>query len=445
MGHAAVAADGTFGIENLMPGRYRVQAFDAGAIQRTVEDLGLDDKPGKVDVGGLIAGMAKSMVLKDCVVKDGETTSIELDASELELPGTLLEATVVVGDEPLAEGLAEVSRPEQGAVALAMIKDGRFEVSGQRPGKLRVQIRQGLTMAPLGEAVEIDIPPDRETHRERIQLPGGCVAGVVVDDATSEPLAGTPVRLSPSDRPEARQSLDWGLALTDSAGRFRFRGVREGVYSVVADDQLALRPGSSGGRIEGIRVEAGAAVEGLQLRARPSAGVTAMVTGPDGMPVPRAAVVAVDAAGNPLSSMTVAFTGSDGRAFLGGLAAGAVRVVARAPNLAPACSPLSHVSPAQETELQVQLTTGTQVEVAVQDESGQPVSGAAVAVRLGDGPWLPATMLQAQSSVEGRVDLGPLPAGTIRLRVSHTGRPPLETERTVPAGRRATLTVSLPR
>jgi protocatechuate 3,4-dioxygenase beta subunit len=436
-GSAVIAADGTFTVENLLPGRYNVQAMNRAAMQTANAELADRMREGGTfDFAAMMKNATRSTVQARCTVQDGETAEVTLDASELEADGIELLLDVQVGDQPVATGFVEVSG-DTGTVRTGLLDKGRGEVVGLQPGTYSVQVREGLSLAPLGNATAVTVTPKPAQQRVTLRLPGGRLSGAVVHDRTGEPLARAFVRVH-GQRAASDRDADLGFALTDEQGRFSVGGLDAGTYTVIADDQLSPTGGSAGGRIEALALGSGQHRHDLVLRARPTAGVSVKVLDALGNPAAFAMVLAVDEQGTPVGSRGLAFADAQGRVFLAGLPAGRIRVAARVREQAPGVSEARDVAPGTEVEIEVRLRRGTRVEVSIVDRSGQPLRGAAVAVRGAQGPWLPASLLASRAGGDA-LDLGELPPGRARFMVQVAGQPPFEVEREIPAGRRASL------
>lgn len=442
-GSAVLATDGRFTASNLLPGRYNVQAIDRGAMQRANATL-MDNmrEGGKLDLAGMMKSASRATVQARCVVRDGETTEVELDARELDTAGVELLLDVRVGDEPLASGFAEVAGA-QGSSRMTLIERGAGTVDGLTPGSYTVRVREGLTFAPLGDGEQVTVAERPQQQRVTLRLPAGRLSGSVVHDRTGEPLARAFVRVHGA-RSASDKEADFGFALSDERGRFSIGGLTAGRYAVVADDGPAKQEGGAGGRIEDIALRDGEHKDGLLLRARPAAGVSVVVREESGAPAAHAMLLAIDEQGAPLGTRGLAFADAEGRAFLAGLPAGKVRIAARGRNHAPALSELREVAPGGETELSVQLRHGARVAVSAVDAQGKPLQVQSVAVRFASGPWLPASLLAGAFGGE-HVDLGELPPGRVRFLVSAVGHAPFEVEREVPASGRASLVLAAPR
>lgn len=442
IGQVEPKPDGSFRIENLLGGRYNLQAMDVLAMSAANEEFagGLVEGRG-MDLGKMMQSVMRTTVQTRCLVKDGETTEVELDARSLAADGARLTVEVLVGDEPLTDGFAEVTPAGSSATQMAVLVDGSFVVEGVSAGTLLVQIRQGMGMAPIGEPTRIEMPRGGSDHRTTLRLAGGRLSGRVVHDATGDPLAGALIRVRGAHAATDREP-DVGFAMTDPQGRFSLAGLAEGSYSLVADDGLGPERGRAGGRLEDVQLAAGQHRDDLVLRARPAAGVSVRVIDENGVGISRAMVIATDREGTAVGSRSVTFADGEGRATLAGLPAGTIRIAARGSHHAPGVSDAREVAPGTEVEFVVRLAHGTPVEVTVAGTDGRPWPDAMVAIKIGAGPWIPASLLQTTRSASGAIDLGQLPPGVVAFRVFGAGAGSFEVRRTVPAGRRVGLVLT---
>jgi protocatechuate 3,4-dioxygenase beta subunit len=440
--NASVGGDGAFRIECLAPGTYNVQGMHSTGFSTAMQEAGVGDSDVP-DIAKLMKRISQHMVQAQCVVKRGEVTHVELDASALEATGATLLCTVLVGDEPLRDGFLEVRAAGEGG-RIVPIDKGRAEISGLRVGDVTLQARTGMGFAAIGDAQTTAIARADEEKEFTLRLAGGVLAGRVVDAQDGQPMRGATVRARRVDA-VANASTEFGFALTDAQGEFRFRGLAAGTYTVVADEFLSSDPERASGRIEGLTLAASQRREDLVLRARRGAQITVQVRDGAGAPVVQAMVVLVDADGQPAATLPIAVTDRDGRADFAGLPDGPVRAVARVPHLAPGVSDLSRATSGSELTLDVVLLPGPLVTLRIEDARGQPLAGCRVAVKLGnaaDAPWLSSHLLGITGTSAPEFDLGAMPSGTLRLRVEPPSGGGFEVERHVPPGRRAALVVS---
>jgi hypothetical protein len=434
----ALAADGSFHADNLEPGRYQVQAM-RGALMTTLQGGGARaDKPP--DVGKLMKAVSENTVSAHCVVRAGETTDVTLDASDLGA-GTRLVLRVLVGGRPLEDGMVEATMLDDGRVRIGMVQRGEVSVPGLCAGRVRVQLRGGLAMTPIGATQDLEIPARTDEHRATIDLPGGELRGRVIDMQSGNPLPAALVRLLSAD---ARGDAP-AMAITDGAGAFAFRALAPGTYSLVAADDL-LRSGDAGNasRIDGLRVSAGESTTGIELRARPAAGLTVAVTDDAGAPVAGAMLLAVDADGRPLGGLSIAIARHDGRATLAGLPGGALRVVGRAPGLAPDATGVIELQPAEHRDAELRLRRGTRVCVDAVGRDGRALRGADVSARCNGGPWFPALLLLEGHGDGGRLELGQLAPGVWEFRITHPAAGTFTVRRAIPEGGTVTVLATPP-
>ncbi len=437
MGTTALQADGTFRIDALDPGGYQVQAMDVRSFDNINLEVMSATELGKMpDVGALIRATQDLAVNTRVRVRAGETTEVELDASDFDADGIRLVGELTLGGAPLDSGLIEVQavRGEQPRISQAFIQDGAFEIHRLRPGVVRLQLRSGLTMNPVGDPKTVEIVENKSTQRVSWSLPGGRIAGRVIDDMTGDPILGAAIKLQRDDE-AGGAPIDFGFSLTDAEGKFAFEGLRAGTFTVIADSGLSAGKDSSG-RLEGLRLGSGETLADLELRAQPGAGLEVRVHDTTGRPVSRALVIAVDGEGQPIGTLPIAMTNAEGSAWIAGLPAGKTRAVVRHDGFAPAFSELRTLEAAARAQLQVTLQKGTAVELEIHDADGNPLAGASVSVRWGESPWIPASLFGTATG--STIDLGQLPSGRCEFMVSHP-RVSFTTTKSIVSGRRVSL------
>jgi hypothetical protein len=369
-------------------------------------------------------------------VRAGETTEITLDATEI-ATGARWIVRVEVGGQPFDNGLIEATAIEDGRMRAAMLLGGAASFAGIRPGPHRLQVRGGMTMTAIGPPQDVVFPKDTTEHRTTLSLPAGELRGRVVDAATGQPLRTAVVRLLHEGHAERDDNL--GMALTNETGEFRFTGLAEGTYGLIAADPLHTGPESSASRRAGIHVVPGTPGEVVELRANPSAAASVLVTTSSGQPIAGATMLCVDAEGHPLGAPGIATTGSDGRAWFGGMPRGAARIVGRAAGFGPGASPLLELDPDRAQEFALSLPTGTRTVLQAVDASGRTLRGATVTARWNDTPWLPSFLLVEATRADGALELGRLGRGDWEFRVSHPGVGTLTHRRTI--GNEAAVTI----
>ncbi len=425
--------DGRFRVDNLEPGRYQVQAMHPSALRMM---RGAGNGPGRsVDVKNMMRRVSDSTVSQRCTVMDGKATTVELDASDLG-SGTRLSLRVTIGGEPLNDGIVECSMVDDGRVRIGFLTDGEVTFGALRPGSMRVQVRTGMTLTPVGGPQAIDVPPGIDQHRVTIELPGGEISGRVVD-TEGRPLAAVLVRLLRGNN--SGDDDRFGTAITGADGSFTFRALQPDTYGLVAADAMRQEANGAASRKDGIAVAAGEHRSGIELRAQPAVGASIRVVDTTGAPLPGAMVVAIDAEGRPLGNFAFAVAGADGLAQLGGLPRGGLRIVGRAPGLSPDATALVEVLPGQHLDLTLPLARGARVALEARGRDGQPLRGAEVRARCSGGAWIPSLLLLEGRGVEGRFDLGRLAPGNWEFRIDSPGADSFSVTRAIGDGAAITI------
>lgn len=432
-------ADGHFRADNLEPGRYQVQAMHPSAM-RLMQHAGEVDPTRGFDMKGIIASISESTVSQRCVVRSGEATAVELDASDLGT-GTRLSLRVTIGGEPLQNGIVEAMMVDDGRLRIGFLDGGEATFAALRPGRVRVQVRTGMTMAPVGEPRFVDVPMGIDHHRATLELPGGELAGRVVD-ADGRPLGSVLVRLL---RSGGADDEVFGTAITDGGGAFAFRALQPDSYGLVAADALLQRTAEgAASRVDAIRLGDGERRTDIVLHAQPAAGAAVTVTGSDGAPLPGAMLLAVDPDGRPLGNFALAVTGSDGKAHLGGLPQGALRIAGRATGFAPDVSAVLAAEPGRSLDVTLALPRGTRVAVEARARDGTPLAGATIRARCNGGPWLPSMLLLENNGAGGRFELGRLAPGAWEFRIEHPASGTFTIARTIGDGAAVTILATPP-
>lgn len=421
-----LAGDGTFTAKNLDPGQYNVQAMPQSLMRGFGGEVW---RPGQaLRLGDAMQKLADQVVSQRCAVRAGETTEVELDASDLG-EGLRWTLRVEVGGRPLTDGIVEVVELAEQRLRGGILLQGSVTFGGMRPGAHRVQVRSGMTMAPIGPPQDVTLPSGRDSHSSTIALPGGELRGRVVDATSGDPLRHAVVRLLHAGRAEDDDPL--GMALTDEAGEFRFPGLADGSYGLLAVDNVFAGREGTASRRDNVRVVSGQQSEPVELRALPAATASALVTDPSGAPIAGATVLCVDPDGHPLGALGIASTGPDGRAWFGGMPRGRARVVGRAPGRAPGASDVQEVANDRAVEFTLVLPSGARTVLQAFDRAGQPLAGAVLSARCNGGPWLPAMLLLEGRRADGGLELGRLGRGSWEFRVVHPSVGTLVQQRTI--------------
>lgn len=229
---ATTNARGMFEFPAVRPGRYHLTA-------------------SKADVG---TGAA------DAAVLPGDTTRVRIELAN-RAPGALTGVAVFEG-APVADAVVIVRRGGEEVARSVTTADGRFGFRELRPGAYMVEaVKRGV-----GAGVARAEILAGQTTSVRIQLRGeppasGAVAGLV--SASAGPAAEAVVILR-NERGEVARTT------TNAQGRYGFRNVRPGVYSVTA-----AKRGAGEGAVR-VTVTAGQVAQAdITLRLPPQAGAVA--------------------------------------------------------------------------------------------------------------------------------------------------------------------------
>jgi len=195
------------------------------------------EKPGKVDYSGryeidelpagdwLVQGSlrngAREAQARAVLEPGGEDSDVDLEfGADLTLSGRVL-----LGGEPLKG--ARVSLAGQDVAVQRLVEsdwEGLFRLEDVEPGRYRLQITSSREMASHSEDLTLD--SDRELL---IDLGATRFSGTVVDESTSEGIAGAIVALRRLEGEEAAFLMTMG---TDEEGYFVLPNVTEGRYRV---------------------------------------------------------------------------------------------------------------------------------------------------------------------------------------------------------------------
>ena len=288
------AADGRFALEDVPAGKWQV-LVTAKSYQ---------------------AGRAAGVVVEEATTTDG----VEIRVS----PGSALKGRVT--DAKSGRGVPEArvrvvgetggpTLPGGGSSGdLVTDVDGRFEVEGLAPGKVKVSVEhadytertESVELKEGGSSVEIGLSR------------GSSLGGVVLSE-TRQPVPGAEVALEGANAP-GRGFGGGESAVTDASGRFRFDHLSPGRYTL-----RASVPAQTTEPVEAILV-GGESKEDVTLVLAGGATIRGVVSG---LSDTLRAAVSVNASG-PREYWASARTGADGRFELAGAPAGTISLRATA-------------------------------------------------------------------------------------------------------------------
>ncbi|MEE8524893.1 MAG: carboxypeptidase regulatory-like domain-containing protein, partial [Thermoanaerobaculia bacterium] len=284
---------------------------------------------------------------------------------------------------------------------------GGFRLVDLRPGRYRLEARR----QELVEHREIELQTDREIE---IELSTYDVGGMVLDAADAGALVGAEVMLLPLTGGGERPSVTRAPRLrTDSRGLFRFVGVAEGSY------RLRVEHRGYGPLEEPIAVGAGADPGALELRLARVEGLTLKIRRAAGG-VPRwVSVLALDGSGVPVLATSVAVA-EDGTAPLSSLPAGNWLLIIAAPDAGVARQAVD----APRDPVAVVLPPATRIDVRVLELAGTGGLATLTVTDSGGRPFVsvassyPVHMLSEWSVRDGRATVEGLPPGHWQLAVT---------------------------
>lgn len=380
---------GSFAIDGLAPGRYRVELDRAEAEGgRPTLALAAGDR-AEVELV-LAAGVDVSGTVRDDAGRP-------VGGAEVWITGT----------DAAVHGRAAARTDASGRFALVAVDPARWvgaRAADFRPSEL-------VLVAPLvpGAGGEVDL--------ELVLVPGGGALAGTVRDASGAPAAGALVRIGlPSDAPAraaalAARARPVPLTLrADAEGRFTARGLSVGELPVAAR--------AEGHAVAAARVELGAGrTAHVDLHLERAAVVAGTLRLPDGAPAAGTVVTALKGTsfGDPETS-----TGLDGTFELEGVRPGevALRALRRAwtgDGRSGRVEGRVHVGPGARARWDAVLSAGATLAGRALDEDGGPLSGWNVRALLLE-PYARLSGL-ARTDEQGRFSISGAPDAAHRLEL----------------------------
>jgi protocatechuate 3,4-dioxygenase beta subunit len=377
VGHAVTDAEGRFELPHLPPGKVQITGRLKGFLDSRPKSLQLADREVRTDV--------------QLEISRGERV-----AGVVRLPGGAPAAGVEVdlGFDPDALGSMAAFNAARGADGEAVtVADGRFEITGLGRGPFAVSVVHEID--GVGHAARVSAVKPGTLDLELELRPDPVLSGVVTA------LDGTPIQAF-EVRAEQEGVAFWmggesvERGFDDPDGAFQVSGMRAGRWKVRASaDGWAT---SEWQPVELPRPE-GAAPVSLVLA--PEATAAGVVLDPHGKPVAGAMVrqeldlvqTIADAAG--VDDVDAARTDEEGRFELGGLATGAVSLVASHPGHVDSKTVAVEVASGTRTDgVTLQLRVGGVLTGEVFDDDGEPAGGVQIVIQE-TTTFLP-TMMRAE-------------------------------------------------
>ncbi|MCB9899091.1 MAG: carboxypeptidase regulatory-like domain-containing protein [Planctomycetes bacterium] len=416
MKRASSDSDGRWEVLGLEPGSYRVTRMDF-----------------TVDVGDFDAGdYMEKLVTKSVTVAADE--DLEVDLSRDDAPGTTLRGLVSSSDGPQAKALVFAVLQDGGAdVRMATADDdGRYELSGLRPGEYLLQVMPDMSdftagsqpSAPVSDVVDV---LDMAVQVHDLHVPGG-VLEVLLSDESAHGVDGVRVIVERTDAGRTASSFlertgnRVGEAFSKDGGHTRFGHLSTGTYDVAVGGRNLLGVGDTGWafqRVGGVRVTDGKPATTLRVTLRPGAGIEGLVTDARGKPVAGAPVwVRDEIAGRWLSVLSETSTDHAGMFHVDGLEPGPYSLALGGTSHAFTRVPALNVSRGHVARADVTLPDGVEVFVDPGPYSLHELS-AQVADSLGRIPLDLSSMdsLLGQLAQGGRLRVGRVASGSYDLTV----------------------------
>jgi len=405
---AQSAADGSFDLRGVSPGKLRVTASREGFVEASSTEL---------------------------EVADGETAQVELRLGA----GVSIQGLVSTPDGAPAAGAEVVCievNPSNRSSRKSMKSDsaGRFAFTGLTGTRFDVRATRRASGA---DAARPELPADAEWSAAQRDVEPGAQLALVL--APPQPVRGRVVDTEQAPIQRFQLSARWvagrpsdaeGRPFESPDGAFElWLGVGEHRLSVSADGFEPLDEAAS-------RVEVPLAAP-LELVLRRQAAVTGVVLSPQGAPLAGARVEARSGAssgrgfgGGPFGGGgggPSARSDENGAFVLSKLSPGAVRLVARADGFAPSEPRTVELdSGGSARDVVLQLRVGGRIEGVVYDANGAPDAGRMIVVGS-FGPGSGGDMAgQATSDAAGRFSIEHVTPGTHNLvatpRMNSLGR-----------------------
>jgi protocatechuate 3,4-dioxygenase beta subunit len=377
--------DGSFLLENLPPGRVSIEF-------RPVQ--GAD---------------AQGLPEKQVWIREGETVVVEIELREILVSGRVTRSGAAAAGLRVAfdsEGRSTSWHLKEGQLGpqhmvSSIAPDGGYALLLTQPGPYtaRVQRADGLVLHSRPVTV-----PDAEQHRIDLEFTSARVAGLLVDEATQQPIANGEVsavgRDDSDERAQVRSGADGRFELLLEPATY----VLQARASGYASTRSVLEVGAQGIAEQRLALPRGWSLRGRVVDARGQGVGTVQVFATPDQPQPDALAHAHTAADGSfeLTGLTEArynlFAGSD----LAGFAV------------------LTGVGP-EASEPVLPLRAAGRVRVTVQDRSGAPVRGAFTVISAVDGAEVfGLSSFFSITDAAGVVELS-VPLGTIELS-AHTNR-----------------------
>jgi protocatechuate 3,4-dioxygenase beta subunit len=378
--------------------------------------------------------------MKNTAVRDGEVAEVTFGKKGA---GRVVTGTVVRGAAPLTQGAVSLIGGSGGMQLATLDSAGSFRFEGVEPGSYTVTAQVQM-MGGGNVSGRVTVAADADPAPVRLEMSVLSISGIVTDGETGKGVALAQVTLNARDAGGSSSLADLmarqrGQAFTGQDGRFTMEGVPQGVF-----DLRVVASGYAEAEIESVSAGANAVRvvldKGLEL------AVT--VFGPDGKPAVGAMVIPADASGREgtFFDMTASKqTGQDGVARMR-LQPGRYTLRVRS-SAYPEASVAIEASAGAVT---VRLEDGGVLEVVAKTAAGQPAAGARVTVLDASGAEIKASLSMGNlfgsgdtTDAAGRAIRDGLRAGRVTVVVKSAAGAETRSTATVSAGEVAKVEVTL--
>lgn len=374
---ATSGPDGSFTLESVADGTYRIQGAKEGYAGGEGQELTVAGSVGGVEVklgrGGAIVGQLKGLDFTELsqvrvslsgrrehllgrVAPDGSYRIDNVSPGEHQVRATVRGERQADGTVTLEEGAAEVRLDlEFGGGHLLTGRvvrngeavrghvvtlegpserwgetdhEGRFRFEGLEPGSYKLEILSRRMQSHHKETV--DLSGDRDIE---IRLATVSLTGRVVDSSDRSPIPGASVVILAADGSEDANFFT-PESRTDSEGGFRLPDVPEGAWKV-----RALLSGYAPKDVD-VQVDAGSPPEELEIPLQATEGVTLEVVLASGRSPDTVRTAVIDPSGRVVANSTYP-TGENGRLRVGSVAPGTWELLLEADGAAPVVVPVT--------------------------------------------------------------------------------------------------------
>ena len=390
---ATSGTDGSFHMDDLSSGRFRLEAQRAGFAPVAVPGLSVPEGAGETDLGTLVL-VPGARIEGRVVSAQGEPlAAVEIFATDGDIQRIL--AAARRNDTPLPDAVTDAG--------------GNFVIPDQRPEE-RVDLR--AVKKGYAENQVPGVPAPTETPVEIVLQLASTVSGRVIDE-DGDPIQEANVTVRPAEGNAMARFSRGQRGVTDVDGGFVLTDVPPGAIRVEARAK-----GFQGGD-QTEQVQAGKDLEGVVMTLRQGAVVVGTVSNQAGEPVDAASVTLAigDSLWRASGRPPAARTDGDGAFRLEGVEPGRRTLQVRHGSY-PVTTKVVDLE-LGETRVEIELGGGQTVSGQVVDPEGTPVAGALVG--LGPESQRFSVPGNGESSLaDGTFEIKGISDGEYSVMVSHS-------------------------